>query len=308
MSRRLDWHRDKADWPLAEYSRFIEAGGLRWHVQRLGPLDASSKKAADKAPPVMLLIHGTGASTHSWRDLAPLLARHAEVIALDLPGHAFTQCPPPNGLSLIGMAVRVRQLLSALDCQPDIVIGHSAGAAILLQLCLDKAIAPRALISLNGALLPFRGLAGRTFPSVAKLLFLNPLVPRLFALGAAREARVQRLIRNTGSSLDDRGLALYARLFASPPHARAALGMMARWDLDTLAERMPTIQTPLWLIVGDNDRAIPPSEADQAARRLPHATIEHLAGVGHLAHEEIPAEVAHLIERIVGETCSERVA
>ena len=62
MGYYLDWATDGADWPNREASRFVEAAGLRWHVQVMG------------AGPVLLLLHGTGASTHSWRDVMPKLA------------------------------------------------------------------------------------------------------------------------------------------------------------------------------------------------------------------------------------------
>ena len=55
--------------------------GLRWHVQMMG------------TGPQVLLLHGAGAATHSWRDVAPLLARDFTVIAPDLPGHGFTDTP-----------------------------------------------------------------------------------------------------------------------------------------------------------------------------------------------------------------------
>lgn len=87
----LDWLRDGADWPHRDASRFVVAGGVRWHVQIAGD-----------GPP-LLLLHGSGASTHSWRDLLPLLARTHTVIAPDLPGHAFTSTPPAHTLSLPGM-------------------------------------------------------------------------------------------------------------------------------------------------------------------------------------------------------------
>ncbi len=84
--------------PTVNASRFVEAAGIRWHVQRMG-----------EGPP-LLLIHGTGAATHSWRALLPLLAQHFDVIAPDLPGHGFTQSPPSHRLSLPGMAADVSRL------------------------------------------------------------------------------------------------------------------------------------------------------------------------------------------------------
>ena len=92
------------------------------------------------------------------------------------------------------MARSVAALLAALDCEPQMVVGHSAGAAILARLCLDGTITPKLFVSLNGAFLPFEGAARYLFPSMAKLLFLNPLAPRLFAW-AADKAAVANLLQ-----------------------------------------------------------------------------------------------------------------
>ncbi|RJS92106.1 alpha/beta fold hydrolase BchO [Salinisphaera sp. Q1T1-3] len=292
--RGLDWTRDRRDWPNAECSRFVSTGHLRWHVQTF----ASGRADA----PCVLLVHGTGASTHSWRDTAPALSAVADVVAVDLPGHGFTERPPPNGLSLPGMARRLAALLQTMAVVPDIVIGHSAGAAILVRMALDGHIAPREIISLNGAIYPFRGTAQRMFPGIARALFLNPLVPRLFAFGAGRHARVERLIEGTGSRLDAEGIALYARLFACSGHAGSALGMMARWDLDALDAEIATLEVPLTLVVADNDRAVSPDQAAPLAARLLTAEIVHLAALGHLAHEEDPGRTnAFLRARITGD-------
>jgi len=280
---RID--RDGKDWPLRDRSRFVEAGGLRWHVQILGQ------------GPTLLLLHGTGASTHSWRDLAPLLAQRYRVVMPDLPGHGFTDPLKPRDLSLLGMARALGQLIRACEPLPEVVVGHSAGAAILAKLCIDGVIAPRLLVSLNGAWLPFEGLAGQLFPPIARLLFLNPFVPRLFAWSADRSA-TSRLIRGTGSTIDPRGLDLYARLFANPGHVAGALGMMANWDLEAFRREWPKLTTRVALVVADGDKAVLPSAATTVAAALPNATIHSLKGLGHLAHEERPVLVAELIEKL----------
>ena len=114
---RLRLERDGADWPNRDASRFVEVGGLRWHVQLMG------------AGPTLLLVHGAGAATHSWRALMPLLARRFRVIAPDLPGHGFSDPLKARELSLPGMARALGALLRAMDVSPRVVVGHSAGAA-----------------------------------------------------------------------------------------------------------------------------------------------------------------------------------
>ena len=291
MSDRLVWERDGLDWPHRDASHFVQAGGLRWHVQQFGG------KTADL--PVAVLIHGTGASTHSWRGLAPLLAPHFSVLTMDLPGHGFTSMPAGGAgspqLSLPGMARAINALLHALALKPALVVGHSAGAAIAARMCLDGLVSPQRVISLNGAFLPLGGLAGQVFLPVAKLMAASPLVPRIFSWSAADASVLQKLVDGTGSVLDATGLALYGQLVRNPGHAAAALGMMANWDLHALVHDLPRLETALGLVVGSNDRTISPRQAPRVMALLgpaARATLTTLAGLGHLAHEENPEAVA----------------
>jgi magnesium chelatase accessory protein len=280
---KLDYERDGKDWPNREASRFVSAAGLTWHVQVMG------------AGPVVLLVHGTGASSHSYGELAQILAKAFTVVVPDLPGHGFTEMPPAARLSLPAMASDIAELLTALKLNPVIVVGHSAGAAILIEMCLDGLIAPDMVLSLNGALLPFESIAGQFFSPLAKLLALNPLVPRLFTWRASNPAAVERLIRNTGSNLDPVAVGYYARLFQSESHVAAALGMMSKWDLATFETRLGALKVPLVLVAGSLDRAISPDDAFKVRSRVARGEVVVLRGLGHLAHEERPEEIAEIV-------------
>lgn len=283
MSDRRGWQRQGRDWPNRESSRFVRAAGLLWHVQVMG------------AGPVLLLVHGTGAATHSWRALAPLLARHFTVVAPDLPGHGFTDTPATARLGLPGMAKSLQGLLWALNMRPALAMGHSAGAAILARMTLDGQIAPRGLISLNGAFVPLEGVPGQIFSPLAKLLVGLPLLPQLFAWRAKDDAVVGGMLESTGSSLDPQGVTLYGRLIRNPAHAAAALGMMSQWDLHPLLRDLPRLSVPLLLVVGANDRAVPPAQAARVRDLVHRATMATMAGLGHLAHEERPEDTAALV-------------
>ena len=291
MRDRLDFARDGADWPNREASRFVEAAGLRWHVQVLGQ------------GPAVLLLHGTGGASHSWRDAAPLLAADFTVVVPDLPGHGFTAMPRRPALSLVNMAAGLGGLCAALDLAPELIVGHSAGAAVAAQMALDRRARPRAIVSFNGAFLPFKGLAGLIFPPMAKALALNPFVPRAFAWGADRTA-VDRLLAGFGGRIDGEARALYRRLFSNPGHVAAALGMMANWNLPPLARGMARLEPFLELVVGETDRTVPPADAAEIARIVPRAHVTRLAGLGHLAHEEDPDEAAAIIRRVATESAA----
>ncbi|MGH1573117.1 alpha/beta fold hydrolase BchO [Methylobacterium sp. P31] len=281
---RPDWAAEGRDWPHREASRFLEAAGLRWHVQEFGGPEN----------PTLLLLHGTGAATHSWRGLAPLLARSFFVVAPDLPGHGFTDPLRDADLSLPGMARAVAALVETLGRPPALAAGHSAGAAVLARMCLDGTITPRLLTAFNGALAPLPGAANLLFPSMARLLFLNPFTPKIFAWTADRSA-AKRLIEGTGSRLDPEGIDLYRKLFARAGHVRGALGMMANWDLAGLHRALPGLATRTLLIVGSDDRAILPDTAFALRDRLPDARVALIRGLGHLAHEEAPERVAEVL-------------
>ena len=125
VSQRLDWDTDGRDWPNRAHSHFVKAAGLNWHVQQFG-LKSSNEFNAKK----ILLLHGTGSTSHTWRDVAPLLALRYHVLALDMPGHGFTSMPSSEEQSLNGMARKVAELLRVMSFTPTLVVGHSAGAAV----------------------------------------------------------------------------------------------------------------------------------------------------------------------------------
>lgn len=306
MSVRLQWDTDGAAWLHRAASTFVVSAGLRWHVQHFRPARTQAPEGKGPAVPVVVLIHGTGASTHSWRDLVDLLTPHCELVLMDLPGHAFTGMPSggpsSSTFSLPGMAQAIASLFKTLNIAPALVAGHSAGAALAVRMCLDRLIAPRAVLSVNGALTPLDGLSGRIFSPLAKVLTLAPLVPELFAWRAGVPAVLGRLLDGTGSKLGAQGTALYRQLVSNPGHAAGALGMMANWDLPSLWRDLPRLQVPLHLLVGANDLIVPPHTATRVAlalRAQPHPVVHSLAGLGHLAHEEQPALVAQHILQIL---------
>lgn len=76
--------------------------------------------------------------------------------------------------------------------------------------------------------------------------------------------------------------------------------MMAAWDLHPLARDLPKLAAHLILVTGSNDRTISPTDAIRVRAMVPGADLVSLPGLGHLAHEEKPDDIAALILRAVG--------
>lgn len=278
----MRWPEDAAGWPLMEHSRFVLQRPHRWHVQEAG------------AGPTVLLIHGAGGATQSWRGLFPLLAATYHVVAIDLPGQGFTQIGARARCGLDHMAEDLWALTRAQGWHPAAIVGHSAGVAIALRMTELPGGPACPVIGINAALGNFKGVAGWLFPVLAKALSLSPFTAGLFA-AATTDATVRNLIKGTGSRLDAAGIALYRRLASDAGHVDGTLAMMSQWRLDGLLRRLDGITVPVTLIAGSGDSAVPPGTSIEAAKIIPGARAIELPGLGHLAHEEDPGAVAAII-------------
>lgn len=270
------------DWPHRETSRMIAAAHQRWHVQIMG------------AGPDVLLIHGAGGSLHGWRVLAPLLAPQYRVIALDVGGQGFSQKGRFARAGLTDVAGDIALLCADQGWDIRAIIGHSAGVAIALQL---SGMLPnlRAIVGLNAALSQFQGVAGWLFPALAKSFSLLPFVPQLGARLLGSASQVDRLLAQNGANLDAAGRAQYLTLLRRPAHIAATLDMMAAWDLRPLLARLGDIQTPVLLLTGARDGAVPPETSTHAAHALPHSAAQILPRYGHLLPEEAAGEIAPMV-------------
>lgn len=267
------------DWPGRAYSRIVPCKPHRWHVQSVG------------SGPDILLLHGAGASTHSWARLTPILAKNYRVIAVDLPGHGYTRSP--RGRSrLCDVAQDVAALTRQEGWHPRVVVGHSAGAAVALEMARTGALDPDRIVAINGALEDFKGPAGWLFPMMAKMLALNPLTGIFITQDNPSRAQVRRIIGATGADLDDTAIDLYARLIQRKSHVEGTLAMMAQWSLRDLNHALPEITTPTLFLHGERDGAVDIRVAERAASVMPDARLERFVGIGHLAQEEAPDLVA----------------
>jgi magnesium chelatase accessory protein len=278
---------DEDVWPNENLSSFVDAAGLRWHIQRSG------------SGPNILLVHGFAASTHSWRELIPMLARHYSVLAVDLPGHGRTSAIPSVLCSISGIGNMLTILLESLNFQPDFVVGHSAGAVILCNMALGHQINPRVIISVNGAFVPLFGVGSSFISRLGKRFSKRPLLHRILARRAFNRRNVARVLESTGSRVSEQDIELYAKLLQQPAHVMSALSLMSQWDLGSFIAQLTFLTQPLYLLVGGNDKAVPLKDVFEIMQHVKAATLYPLPQLGHLAHEEQPDLVGERILQII---------
>jgi magnesium chelatase accessory protein len=273
-----------ADWPHREHSRSLRVGALDWHVQVMG------------RGPTLLLLHGSGASAHSWADLMEMLAGHATVVAPDLPGHAFTTGARAVDMTLPGMQDALAGLLAALQLPaPVLVAGHSAGAALALRWALSSSRPPGAVVGFNPSLVAPASVYTDWFAPLVNPVATSAPVAQMLAALAVRTGMVDSLLNSTQSVLPSAQRERYKLLFSRPDHVRGAMGFMAAADLPALLAEGARLPGTAHFIVGTRDTWVPEASLRPVIEKhFPRARVERWVG-GHVLHEEMPAKSASLL-------------
>jgi magnesium chelatase accessory protein len=272
------------DWPNREISRSIQVGGLNWHLQISGK------------GPLILLLHGTGSSTHSWGELSPLLQREAQVMNVDLPGHAFTLGASVENLRLEQIASDLVQLITELKLPwPSMVVGHSAGAPLALAFALQAALKPQIIIGLNPSLIPpppsYTQFFGPMLGPVTKSATLASILAKL----APMSGMTDRLLDSTNTNLPETNRNFYRRLFTSPEHVRGAMNFMASANIDQILKASSSLPSKLIWVIGESDHWVPEIGLKKIIHQyFPKSTVIHWQG-GHIMHEVETVKTADLI-------------
>ena len=267
--------------------RRITVDDVTWHVVVSG------------TGPALLLLHGTGASAHSWDPMwdamRDSLAASHTVIAPDLPGHGRTSALT-HPATLPAMSRAVAALCTALGVAPVAIIGHSAGVAIALDMVATGLASPRAIIGFGAALVPPDRMYREWFAPVISPIATLPLVARIGAALGAQPALSDLVLGAASSTLPAAQRDAYRALFASPSHVAGALAMMAAWDLAALLDRLATATLPpTTLVHGTRDAFVPLAALRTTIASLPAVTIVPWEGAGHLLHEERPDAAVRVV-------------
>ena len=231
--------------------------------------------------------------------MAEILSSQYTCLLIDLPGQGFTDPIAEREHLLSAMASALSDLCKHLALLPEYVIGHSAGAAVGIRMCLDTDISPRGLLSINGALLPFGAFVEPLMLKAARALSRSPRVSRFLARRGTGESDVRKALRDTGATISEPMIQRYTTLISQPEHIEGTLRMMGGWELGQLAKDLSKLKTPIHLIGCEKDHIVPAVRAHRATREIPNATAVTLDNAGHLVHEADPERVAQVFFRFL---------
>lgn len=272
---------------------------------RLGPPEAPVKlyyTDEGKGPP-LLLIHGFGASTYTWRHIAPELALTHRVIAVDLKGFGQSDKPFDGRYSVFDQAALLAQLIEDKDLRNLTIVGHSFGGGVALRLALeaDQRFAGRIskLVLLDSIAYP------QNIPVFFRLLDM-PLVSHLGVRMVPPSVQTKVALRIAyfdDSKIDPDEVETYAAPLktAAGKHAiiHSARQIMPE-DLAQISERYKSIKLPTLILWCDHDRIVPLEVGLKLRRSLPNSTLRLVEDCGHMPQEEQPASTLKLLKGFIG--------
>jgi pimeloyl-ACP methyl ester carboxylesterase len=273
---------------------------------RLGPPDAPVKlyyREEGNGPP-LLLLHGFGASTFTWRFVAPELAKSHRVIAVDLKGFGQSDKPFDGRYSVYDQAELLAQLIEDKDLRDLTLVGHSFGGGVALLLALE------ADQRLDGRITRLVLLDSIAYPQNIPVFFRLLDVPLVSQLGVRMvppsvQARVALQIAYfDDSKIDPEEVELYAAPLKTAAGKHAIIHsarQIVPEDIAELSERYKTIALPTLILWCDHDRIVPLEVGIKLRRTLPNSTLRLVEDCGHMPQEEQPASTLALIKGFIAD-------
>ncbi|AOY98173.1 alpha/beta hydrolase [Cupriavidus sp. USMAHM13] len=281
-------------------SRWLPAMDTLVHYTEEGPADGEP----------LVLIHGFGASLHTWEGVMPALTARYRVLRLDLPPFGLTGPLRDTRGRIVTMDVdRYRAFIdaffAALKLPRASVIGNSLGGLIAWDLAARHPHRVDKLVLIDAAGFPMKLPIYIGLFNHAPVRWSAPWVlPECIIRAATRD------VYGNARRVPEATFRRYVDFFYAEG-AREAIGrMVPRLDFDALdTARLARIGSPTLVLWGERDRWIPPAHAQAFAAQIPDATLVRYAGLGHIPMEEDPRRVgADLLAFLAGKTAAARRA
>lgn len=267
-------------------STFLDVAGLRMHVRDTGPRDA----------PAIILLHGFGASLHTWEDWARVLDAEYRVIRFDLPGFALTGPDPTGDYSDARSVAVLLALMDRLGIMRATIVGNSMGGRIAWTFAATHPdrTAKLVLMAPDGFASP--GLSYGVAPAVPLMMRALPYVLPTPLLRATLTPAYA-----DASVMTDDLVAQYRDMMLAPGVRRAIIDRLPQTVLARPKPLLHRINAPTLLLWGEKDRMIPVANAAAYLREIPGARLVTFADLGHLPHEEAPGRSLQALRALLAE-------
>ncbi|WP_445529203.1 alpha/beta fold hydrolase [Streptomyces cyslabdanicus] len=255
----------------------------------------------------ILLIHGIGDSSDTWRDVMPGLARSYRVIAPDLLGHGASDKPRAD-YSLAAYANGMRDLLGVLGIERVTLVGHSLGGAVAMQFAYQfpercerlvlvgtGGISRQVTPLLRAATLPGAGLLLTALRMPTMRAQVGLAVKALQFLDTGLGVDAPDLLRVVDALPDGISRNAFIRTLRAVVDWRGQVGTML--DRCYLAQGMPTM-----LVWGGRDQVVPSTHAGLGHVAMPGSRLEIFEDAGHFPFRTDPRRFETVLRDFIATT------
>ncbi len=250
----------------------------------------------------IVLLHGLGQSSYSWRFLVPTLAQTHRVISIDLKGFGNSDKPADEKYSVIDQAKLIRAFIEQQNLKNVTVIGHSYGGGVTLALALDLASSKSKRLK---QIVLMDSIAYRQPLPLAFQLLTTPGVGQAGMALIPPDVQVSQALKiafyDHGKITAD-AIAAYAQPLQTQD-GRDALRQTVEHleppDLDEFIQRYRTLKIRSLVVWCERDKIIPLDYGRRLAQDI-HATKLHvIRDCGHLPQEEQPGDTLMAIAQFL---------
>jgi pimeloyl-ACP methyl ester carboxylesterase len=251
----------------------------------------------------MLFLHGFGAHSYTWNQIADPLSRNNRLILLDLKGHGASPKPVDKAYSLREHANLVKDFIVKQNLHHLTLVGHSLGGGVALLATLGLIATEPSRISrlilIDAVAYP------QKFPLFVNVLRI-PVIASLVTYLIPTDVQVRHVLRLAyydDSKITDEAVGAYAAPL-SLPGGRHALIETARQivpdDISEIIADYGTLNIPTLIIWGSHDRVIPIEHGKRLHGIIPGSELAVIDKSGHIPHEEMPVATLSVIENFIG--------
>jgi pimeloyl-ACP methyl ester carboxylesterase len=242
---------------------------------------------------VLVLIHGSNASLHTWEPWVRILGSDYRIISLDLPGHGLTGVNPAGAYDNASYVGVVDALMTRLGIEKAVIGGNSMGGGVSWMFALAHPERTEALLLVDAGGQPQ---AKPDELPIGFRLMRMPIIKEAARLIAPRSI-FESSIKNTmsvQSKVDDALIDRYWELNRYPGNREATMKRFGdpKGMGSGTKEKLAAIKVPVLIMWGEDDKLIPVSSARWFAEAIPAAKLVIYPKVGHIPMEEIPEKSA----------------
>lgn len=255
---------------------------------------AHVRDQGNKAGPILVLVHGSNASLHTWEPWVHILGATYRVVTMDMPGHGLTGAVPNDDYSRTGMVNFVHEVTRKLGLKRYAIGGNSMGGGVAAQYAESFPDEVSALILVDAAGIPRKPQPDGKIPlafRLAQMPVLNKIL--LYVTPRSMVAEGLHKVFVDQSKVTDEMVTRYYDLTLYDGNRRAT-GIRFRLPPDNgaVAEQLGAIRAPTLILWGDKDGLIPVEYAGEFAKRIPGSKVVIYPDVGHIPMEEVPEKSA----------------